>query len=134
MNRKRARNWTAWLLPLLLLRSLIPLGFMPMVGAGHAFEIVLCDGYAPVAAASDAMPMDMSSGSAMDMHGDTGHAGAHQAHSTCLYGSSPALGAPLALDSSSAAPPPATAVPRRSPQLTYLAAPIRAQTARGPPV
>jgi fermentation-respiration switch protein FrsA (DUF1100 family) len=41
--RRRGRRLTSWLLPALLLRSLIPFGFMPMADAG-GLSIGLCPG------------------------------------------------------------------------------------------
>ncbi|MEA3174341.1 MAG: hypothetical protein QOF42_1752, partial [Gammaproteobacteria bacterium] len=36
---KRARGWLAVLLPVLLLRALIPVGFMPMIGPDHSIRL-----------------------------------------------------------------------------------------------
>ena len=81
ISRKGVRRWTVFLLPGLLLRTLIPVGFMPMFGPGFSIGLMLCPAYAPIpdlastgpsaaerdraaAVASIAMPgMDMS----MDM-------------------------------------------------------------------
>ena len=41
------RLWVALLLPALLLRSLIPLGFMPTFGPGYEVRFVVCECYAP---------------------------------------------------------------------------------------
>jgi hypothetical protein len=126
----------AWLLPALVLRSLIPVGFMPMFGPGHGVQLVLCDNYAPVPQmpGSDAMKMskDMAMGVAIDM--STRHGGSHQDHGTCLFGSSPVLGAPLSVSSSTATLQPLMQLPAASPQLSYYVALFRAQSARGPPV
>ena len=136
MNRKCARAWMAWLLPALVLRSLIPVGFMPMFGPGHAVQLVLCDSYAPVPPmpVADAMQMspDMSMDAGIDM--STRHGGSHQDHGTCLFGTSPALGAPLAVASSTATLQPLVQLPAAAPQLSYYEALFRAQSARGPPV
>jgi hypothetical protein len=114
-NRRTARRlWLAILLPGLLLRSLIPLGFMPMFGPGYGVRLVLCAGYAPVPAAT-AMSADMPM------------------HSSCPYGASPAFAALPALTSMS------LPMPRSAPPLT-LAAQIahfepapRTQSPRAPP-
>jgi len=144
MNRKCARAWMAWLLPALVLRSLIPVGFMPMFGPGQGVQLVLCDSYAPVPSmpGSDSMEMskDMSMAAGMDRsHGALGNAATrhgenHQDHATCLFGSSPALGAPLKLFSSTTTLQPPAQLPTVSPQLSCYEAPFRAQTARGPPI
>jgi hypothetical protein len=126
----------AWLLPALLLRSLIPVGFMPMFGVGHGVQLVLCEGYAPVPSMPQSDPMEMSKDMSMDAGIDLSarHGGVHQDHGTCLFGSSPALGAPLAVASSTATLQPLVQLPTASSQLSYYQAPFRAQSARGPPV
>jgi hypothetical protein len=127
LGRKRVRFWATLLLPLLLLRALVPVGFMPMVGADHSVTLVICDSYAPL----PPMPMDMP------MHAGMDHSGAplvHQDHTGCIYGSSPALGA---LPMASLAPfviegsrPTLIA----SPQIGFYHTSPRAQSPRGPPV
>jgi hypothetical protein len=92
-GRKRIRSWLAVLLPVLLWRALIPIGFMPMVGLDHRVQLVICDSYAPLPAGLMDMPMDGD----MDMShaDDSGNGGApvHPEHGSCPYGSGPALGA-----------------------------------------
>ena len=93
-GRKRIRSWVALLLPVLLWRALIPIGFMPMIGLDHSVQLVVCDSYAPLPAGLMDMPMDGD----MDMShaaqgGDDGGPPVHQDHGGCLYGSGPALGA-----------------------------------------
>jgi len=84
---RRGRRLTAWLLPALLLRSLIPLGFMPMADAGR-LSIRLCPG-------EGAMPAAMAAAHLQHLHhsGHPGapHSGSHQA--PCLFAASatPAL-------------------------------------------
>ena len=93
-------NWWVVLLLLVLLRALIPVGFMPMLGADFSLKLVVCDGDGPLAIApsiSMPMSMDMPPGMVMDGSGlSTGssdpHPG-HGSHGTCPYGSAPALGA-----------------------------------------
>jgi hypothetical protein len=131
---KRTRRLTAWLLGMFLLRSLIPVGFMPMVGPGHSVQLVLCDGYGPVPSVPRAQSMDMAV--SMDPHMDMsqpGHA-THQDHGTCLFGSSPALGAPLTVAAKPAVELKSTAIPAPSAQVMHYLVPYRAQSARGPPV
>lgn len=130
---KRTRGWTAWLLPLLLLRALIPVGFMPMVGPDHSVRLVICDSYAPLPASMMDMPMD-----GMDMSHPGEHTGGsppvHQDHGGCPFGSSPALGALPTL----AISPILIHHPARLlvavPQVDFFRAPDRAQSPRGPPV
>jgi Protein of unknown function (DUF2946) len=123
---KRARGLTAWLLAVFLLRSLIPVGFMPMIGPGHSVQLALCDGYGPVPS------MDMSMDPRMDMS-QPGHA-THQDHGTCLFGSSPALGAPLTVSAQAAMRLESAAISALSAQILHHEVPYRAQSARGPPV
>jgi hypothetical protein len=125
---KRTRRLTAWLLAVFLLRSLIPVGFMPIIGSDHSVQLALCDGYAPV----PSMAMDMSTDPHMDMS-QPGHA-AHPDHGTCLFGSSPALGAPLAVSTHPAVQLQSAGMAARSAQIIHYEVPYRAQSARGPPV
>src|ERR1700676_1260995 len=91
MSRKRMRLWVALLLPALLLRSLIPLGFMPAFGPGYDVRFVVCEGYAPMPGTASSVSMDMSMDMTMDAA--SGHAPApHQDRGTCPFGSAPALG------------------------------------------
>jgi len=52
--------WLAFLLPAFVLRSLVPMGFMPMFGPGFNVGLMMCDGYAPV--------MRMNAGMDMSTH------------------------------------------------------------------
>ena len=130
MRRKRVRWWVALLLPALLLRALIPLGFMPMFGPGYDVKFVVCEGYAPTPGTAATMSMDMSTDMSMD--GAAG-APAHQDHGSCTYGSAPALGGLPSLTivlvslQHVAAPAALTA------QVDYFAISPRAQSPRGPP-
>jgi hypothetical protein len=132
---KRVRGWLAVLLPVLLLRALIPVGFMPMIGPDHSVRLVICDSYAPLPASMMDMPMDAG----MDMSHQPGgeHTGGnpptHQDHGSCPYGSSPALGAlpTLAVFALVVQRPPPLAV--AAPQVDFFQAPQRAQSPRGPP-
>jgi len=132
LNRKRAQKWMAWLLPALLLRSFIPVGFMPMVGPGHGIELVLCDSYAPVPA-MPAASMQMSGDTPMDAGMDMRNGGTHHDRGTCPYGSSPALAAPLVLSSGSIPLLPNGEPLAASAQVAHYQAPSRSQSARGPP-
>ena len=133
-SRRRHRRWVAIVLPGLLLRALIPVGFMPMFGPGFQVQLALCEGYAPIASTamdmSKDMPMDMSMG-APDPGGLDPHS--HQDHSACPFGASPALAAlpaltdvPIALQSSAQSL-------ISTPQVANFEIVARAQTPRGPP-
>jgi hypothetical protein len=86
--RRRGRRLTSWLLPVLLLRSLIPFGFMPMADAG-GLSIGLCPG-------AGAMPAQMAVAHSQHLHH---HSGRHPP--PCLF----AVGATPALVSACLAPP-----------------------------
>lgn len=147
--RRRTRWWVAIVLPGLLLRALIPIGFMPAFAPGMAVGLMLCEGYAPVAPGTAAMdmPSGMPSGGAMDMsmempspgnaadsaqHGHSG-GGSHD-HSSCPYGASPASASGATWASVSvrlqSLPQPALAAP----QIRHVEIAPRAQSPRAPPV
>ena len=129
---KRTRRLTTWLMVVFLLRSLVPVGFMPMIGPGHSVQLALCDGYGPM----PSMPVSQSLDMSMDPDMDMSHPGhpAHQDHGTCLFGGSPALGVPLALSALPDGHQPPVAIPALSAQVLHHEVPYRAQSARGPPV
>ena len=128
--RRRARRLTSLLLPALLLRALIPFGFMPLLSGG-AVTIGLCPG--------DALPGITAA--------HTGHAGEHAQHSggtlgapvgthhaPCLYAASAAPGfAPAMLAVAVSAPDVAV---QRLPtsDAVFLPTILRAQSSRGPPL
>ena len=112
------------MLPGLLLRALIPLGFMPMFGPDFSVQLTLCEGYAPV----PSMAMDMS----MDMPGNG--TPSHQEHGTCPYGASPTLAALPALTAVSQVVQVAATSLVSSPQVNYFELSPRAQSPRGPPL
>jgi hypothetical protein len=132
------RWWVAWMLPVLLLRALIPVGFMPMAGPGFGLQLVICDSYAPM---PGTMSTPMDAGMDMSQHphadGNAGSGGglpAHQDHGSCPYGSSPAWGAlptfaivPVAIKHSAN-------LAVASAQVGYFKLSTRAQSPRGPPV
>jgi hypothetical protein len=145
-GRKDLRFWVAVLLPGLLLRVLMPVGFMPMFGPDFSVQIILCDAYAPVPTAPSSssmiMSMDMPMDASMDMsvHSPSSDAAKpggvspeHQSHNTCLYGSAPSLGAlpgPAVLPAVDQRP---DELPVRTPQVDTFELLARAQSPRGPP-
>jgi hypothetical protein len=141
-SRKRRRRWVAIVLPGLLLRALIPLGFMPMFGPGLSVQLILCEGYAPVpSTASDmsmdmpmAMPMEPEMGRSARLHAGEPDPSSHQDHSACPYGASPTLAATPALAEGSVSVPPT--VPSRPlvAQVGHFQIAPRAQLPRGPPL
>ena len=143
MGRKRVRWWAALLLPALVLRSLIPLGFMPMFGPGLGVQFVLCEGYAPVPGTTSSMsmvmdmPMDGGASADHSRHGDAprvdGGSPDHQDHATCPYGTAPALGGLPALAVALVSDQPVAAPVVAAAQVAYFQIPPRAQSSRGPP-
>ncbi len=138
-DRKRSRRWVALVLPGLLLRALIPLGFMPMFGPGLSVQLMLCEGYAPVpstaAEMSMDMPMPMDVPRGVPEQARTGGGfPSHQDHSSCPYGASPTLAALPALTYVPISFEPTAQSPIRAPQVGYLEIAPRAQSPRGPPL
>jgi len=153
------RRWAFLLVPGLLLRSLIPIGFMPMFGPGLSVSLMLCPAYAPLAAApvgdsfhrSSPNPLDdlsMSMSGDMDMSTDapsTGNVpapgkaplpsnGWGQDHSLCPYATSAILAGPTPLFALAVAKKPGTDFTKLAPQIAYFLVVRRAQSARAPPL
>jgi len=127
----------AIVLPGFLLRSLIPIGFMPAFGPGLSVRLMLCAGYAPIAAmaVSTAMDMPLSGGSHSPTHQVPNHqVPTHQDHSACPYGASPALAALTYLAVVLPIDPPSLQALERAPQIIHYEIPARAQLPRGPPL
>ena len=125
------RRLLALILPLLLLRLLVPAGFMPMGGAG-GLEIVLC----PEAAA---LPPGLAMAHAGHHMQHAGHAGgtappAAEHHAPCLFAAGAAPAVPPAVLLAAASPAATTAAPLPA-QARKIALPVtlRAQSARAPP-
>ncbi len=127
MRRRPLRSGISWLLALVLMRSLIPAGFMPAWVDG-AFTLILCDGHAYSA----------SAGSSAHQHhhhqdGKSRTGGAEQSGEDCSYAQSanPALASTLDLTSAAVhllvwdTPALHAGVPG--------SAPLRYRSARGPP-
>ena len=79
--RRRRRRLTAVILPALLLRALIPFGFMPMADAG-GLSVGLCPG-------EGAMPAAMVTAHSQHLHH---HSGSHPPPCLFAASSTPALG------------------------------------------
>ena len=151
--------WAVLLLPGLLLRALIPVGYMPMFGPGLSVGLMLCPAYAPVlapiAGAADARSQPPAPDTTMDMSGmdismdmsmdmstsaSTGSApshdsgSGHQDHTLCPYAASATLGAPPAFLSASVSGQSTAECTLFAPQVAYFRLSPRAQSARGPPV
>jgi hypothetical protein len=143
-SRARVKLWVAIVLPALLLRALIPIGFMPMFGPSFSVSLMLCEGYAPIAPTAMDMSMDMPMD--MPMRGSSDHSRGsdpgpggshlpdHQDHSKCPYGASPTFAlvvpwTPSLVTAQRSQEPPAAA-----PQVSHFGLSPRAQSPRGPPL
>jgi len=126
MHFRQSSTGIAWLLVLVLLRSLIPTGFMPVWTSGH-FELSLCEGQGTAFASSQAHHHQSSkSGTALE----------HGVHSgeDCAYAQSahPALALAWILVSA-----PASAMTVASPESGFCGphfSPARYCAPRGPPL
>lgn len=132
--RKR-RRWIAWLvLPVLVLRALIPFGFMPVASDG-TLSIEFCPGEGTLPPGITAVAL----GSGHHAHHHAHHPGSDPAapdgthHAPCLFAlsASPAFAPAVALPALDA--PPATAFVAASSSRVFLPAILRAQSPRGPP-
>ena len=126
--RSRRRQLTWLVLPALLLRALIPAGFMPLAGAGGAYL-----GFCPGAGAPE--PSALVGHAHHHTHDAPGApaapSGAHH-HPACIFslGAVTATAAAVPLLSAVAAP---QAPAERADSLVVLPPILRAQTSRGPP-
>jgi hypothetical protein len=126
----RRRQWllAALVLPVLVLRGLIPIGYMPVSDRGGLY-IDFCPGEAQPPGVFAAQ-----SPAHHHHHGGTDHGTpAPVSHAPCLFAlsASPAFAPAVA---TAAVIPPATTVPADSPaRRTFVPAILRAQSPRGPP-
>lgn len=126
--RSRRHQLTWLVLPALLLRALIPAGFMPLAGTGGAYL-----GFCPGAGAPD--PSALVGHAHHHSHDEGGApgapAGAHH-HPACVFsvGAATATAAAVALVSAVTAP---QAPADRADSLVVLPPILRAQSSRGPP-
>ncbi|MGH8268374.1 MAG: DUF2946 family protein [Steroidobacteraceae bacterium] len=130
--RTRRRRLALLVLPALLLRGLIPVGFMPMADRG-GIHIEFCPG--------EAQPPGALAGPLLAQHlahhhhpgGDHGGpAGAH--HAPCLYALSASPAFAPAVAAATLAPPPRTPLAEPALRRVFLPAILRAQTPRAPPL
>ena len=127
MNRARLKPWITWLLPLMLLRAFVPMGFM-LSGESGALAITFCSSIAAPAANDihaahhhDAQP------AAHHHHGSEAHE-----RSVCPYGlTGPAQVAAVITFEASAPVAELSATPGESPQPSLT--PSQTEPIRGPP-
>jgi len=130
--RTRGRRLAWLLLPALLLRAVIPIGFMPLAGADGAY-LGFCPGAGSLPASAEQLATHASHfGHAHHSGGVPGTPGT-QHHPACVFSAGAAtefaslLSAALA---ASVSPPPAARVT----SLIVLPTILRAQSSRGPPI
>ena len=122
-------------LPALTLRALIPMGFMPEVGAGGGISIGLCPGDAAVldSALTDYAPGPHAA------HHHTHHAGGGPGapgsthHGPCLFAASGAAALTPALPALTLVVPAPGRVPEFSASGVFSPSILRTQSPRGPP-
>lgn len=141
MSRRYAQKLILWLLPLMVLRSLVPAGYMLDVRDG-ALSVVVCDGFSRTSSEHDihaehqhhAQAGGNTFSDVEDRH--AGHGSTHAKHSVSIC--------PFAIAGSAAVTPTlpflllSVTPPSDVQQSTELArfgrsGPSRAQTSRGPP-
>lgn len=132
-SMRRKRRLALLVLPALLLRALIPVGFMPLAGAGGAYL-----GFCPGAGALPPSARELATHAAHLAHthlaGGAPHApGAINHHPACLF-SAGATTASAVTPSAALASPVMAAPAERVASLVLLPAILRAQSSRGPPV
>jgi hypothetical protein len=127
------RQWLAWLLlPALLLRALIPAGFMPVAGAGGP-HLGFCPGAGELPRGA-AAPAAHGSDLGHTHHGGDGRGiPATPHHPACVFsaGATTAFAAPPTAALPTAAP---TSLTERIAAPIFLPAILRAQSQRGPPI
>lgn len=123
MNRRLFRKWARWLLPLLVARALLPVGFMLAATQADGLQLAFCP---------DQGAVIQGHAGSHDGHDGSQHAGAHPA-SQCPFAVAaiaavidvPHLETVAVLATEQVLPERAVAVP--------LAGPQRADRIRGPP-
>jgi hypothetical protein len=126
MNRRLFRKWTRWLLPLLVARAFLPVGFMFSVDA-DGLQLAFCPDQAPIV-----QSLDDHAAAGHGGHTDQQHSGAHL-DSPCAFAVA-ALAA--VIDISHLDPVAAQAAEQILPERTVavpLAGPQRIDRIRGPP-
>ena len=77
MNRRLFRKWTRWLLPILVARAFLPVGFM-LTADADGLQLAFCPDQAPIVQSLDHAVAGHNDHAAHDGHStDQKHAGAH---------------------------------------------------------
>ncbi|MGE0116057.1 MAG: DUF2946 family protein [Steroidobacteraceae bacterium] len=119
MSSRRLQTWVWWLLPLLVARSLVPVGFMAQAHEGK-FQIVFCT-------TGVSLPLAVA-------HDDAGgnHDASH-ANSSCLFAQAAAVPLPDLSGSAAIAFLPTAEMLPPADLPTHASGPPRLDRARGPP-
>ena len=127
------RQWLAWmLLPALLLRALIPAGFMPVAGAG-GLHLGFCPG------AGEVPPGVAAPATHASHHGHAHHDGDGRGipgtshHPACVFSAGAATASAAPPTDALPAPAPSSLTERIAAPI-FLPAILRAQSPRGPPL
>jgi hypothetical protein len=77
MNRRLFRKWARWLLPLLVARAFLPVGFM-LAADSDGLQLAFCPDQAPIVQSLDRAAAEHNDHAGHDGHStDQQHAGAH---------------------------------------------------------
>jgi len=134
MNATFLKRWTAWLLPLLVLRAFIPVGFM--LGSGpQGLQLMFCPGVVQAAgdhSTASAHGAGSSHANGSSHHSQHGDSHEQHEHAPCPYGlvGAAASAEPIHVAVSRATTDDPIALPS-TPLLDR--SPIRAEPIRGPP-
>jgi len=128
---RRRRRLALVVLPALLLRALIPAGFMPLAGAGGAY-LAFCPGAGSLPPAVTKLATHASHLTHTHSDGGAPHAPGTNHHPACVF-SAGATTASAVTPSAALAAPIVTAPAERVTSLILLPAILRAQSSRGPP-
>jgi hypothetical protein len=124
MNRRLFRKWARWLLPLLVARAFLPVGFMLATSQADGLQLAFC---------ADQAPIVQAHGAAHDHNDGSQHSGAAHAVSQCPF----AVAAVAAvIDIPHLDPVASQAAEQVLPERVVavpLAGPQRADRIRGPP-
>jgi predicted DNA repair protein MutK len=130
---RRKRRLLLLVLPALLLRALIPAGFMPLAGAGGAY-LGFCPGAGAVPPSASEVATHATHLAHTQLAGGAPHApGSASHHPACLF-SAGATTASAVTTSAALTMPVMLAPAERVASLILLPAILRAQSSRAPPV
>lgn len=132
MNRRRVHRWVMWLLPLLLLRAFVPVGFMVSADAS-GLQLVICSVTTQRAPSSTEHAAHHHHHADDGANADSAKASSDDRSALCPFAvAASACAHEIAFGAASAEP--VDHAPRIEPLLVGASGPIRADRIRGPPV